>query len=60
MVQTFRDIEREQFAISPKTCEWTIRAMTALRANIDINIKMHGPRDHIAGRHFYVQSLCPV
>lgn len=48
MVQTFRDIEREKFAINLKTCEWTVRAMTALRANIDINIKMHGPRDHLA------------
>ena len=48
MVQTFRDIEREKFAINPKTCEWTLRAMTALRANIDINIKMHGPRDHLS------------
>jgi esterase/lipase len=48
MSQTFRDIEREKFAINTKTCEWTIRAMTALRANIDINIKMHGPREHIA------------
>ena len=48
MVPTFRDIEREKFAINPKTCEWTIRAMTALRANIDINIKMHGSRDHMS------------
>jgi hypothetical protein len=48
MVQTFRDIEREKFAINTKTCEWTVRAMTALRANIDINIKMHGPRDHLS------------
>lgn len=48
MPHDFRDIEREKFAINAKTCEWTIRAMTALRANIDINIKMHGPRDHLA------------
>ena len=48
MVQTFRDIEREKFAISPTTCEWTVRAMTALRANIDINIKMHGPHEHLS------------
>ncbi len=48
MDQTFRDIEREKFAINTKTCAWTIRAMTALRANLDINIKMHGPRDHLA------------
>ncbi|MDG4718732.1 MULTISPECIES: alpha/beta fold hydrolase [Thalassospira] len=48
MTNEFRDIEREKFAINAKTCEWTIRAMTALRANIDINIKMHGPRDHLA------------
>lgn len=48
MNETFRDIEREKFAINQKTCEWTIRAMTALRANIDINIKMHGSREHLA------------
>lgn len=48
MSQTFRDIEREQFAINPKTCEWTLRAMTALRANLDINIKMHGSQEHLA------------
>ncbi|WP_417824697.1 alpha/beta hydrolase [Thalassospira lucentensis] len=48
MNQSFREIEREQFAINPKTCEWTLRAMTALRANIDINIKMHGAQDHLA------------
>lgn len=48
MTNEFRDIERETFAINAKTCAWTIRAMTALRANIDINIKMHGPRDHLA------------
>ncbi|RCK48993.1 alpha/beta fold hydrolase [Thalassospira profundimaris] len=47
MTTEFRDIEREKFAINAKTCEWTIRAMTALRANIDISIKMHGPRDHL-------------
>jgi len=48
MHQNFREIEREQFAIRNQTCEWTIRAMTALRAKVDINIKMHGDRDHLA------------
>ncbi|MCC9621302.1 alpha/beta fold hydrolase [Thalassospira sp. MA62] len=47
MTNSLRDIEREKFAIRPKTCEWTLRAMTALRANIDINIKMHGHADHL-------------
>ena len=48
MNPSFRDIEREKFAINPNTCQWTLRAMTALRANIDINIKMHGAPDHLA------------
>ncbi|KEO57815.1 alpha/beta hydrolase [Thalassospira permensis NBRC 106175] len=48
MHQNFREIEREKFAIRNQTCEWTLRAMTALRAKVDINIKMHGDRDHLA------------
>lgn len=48
MHQNFREIEREKFAIRNQTCEWTIRAMSALRAKVHINIKMHGDRDHLS------------
>ncbi|OSQ50255.1 alpha/beta hydrolase [Thalassospira alkalitolerans] len=48
MHQNFREIEREKFAIRTQTCEWTIRAMSALRAKVHINIKMHGDRDHLS------------
>jgi esterase/lipase len=48
MTTDFRQIERSQFAIHNAACEWTIRAMNALRSRININIKMHGENEHIA------------
>lgn len=48
MTPDFNQLEREQFAIHPAACEWTMRAMSVLRNRVDINIKLHGDRDHIA------------
>ncbi|PKR54761.1 alpha/beta fold hydrolase [Thalassospira marina] len=48
MTPDFKQIEQEQFAIHPAACEWTMRAMSVLRNRVDINIKLHGEREHIA------------
>ncbi|MFH1805827.1 MAG: alpha/beta fold hydrolase [Pseudomonadota bacterium] len=54
MNMDFRQIERQKYAISPQACEWTMRAMGALRSRLEINIKLHGDREHLAAGDIFM------